>query len=146
MTSHAESMDLDLCTFQQRSFSSEETTKTMYVAGAGPAVIVMPEMPGTSPDVVRFAGWVRDAGFTVYLPSLFGVDGAFPTVTEGGQILKKACVSKEFRAFADGGTSPIATWLRALARLAHRTASSPRTWSMKPVIRPSKREMRFWSS
>lgn len=58
-------------------------TKTVYMAGSGPAVILMPEMPGISPDLVRFAGWIRDAGFTVYVPSLFGTDGAYPTTTKG---------------------------------------------------------------
>ena len=58
-----------------------DITKTVYVAGTGPAVIVMHEMPGISPHVARFARWVRDAGFTVYMPSLFGRDGA---VASGG--------------------------------------------------------------
>ena len=48
------------------------------MAGSGPAVIVMAEMPGISPHVARFARWVREAGFTVYMPSLFGRDGAVP--------------------------------------------------------------------
>jgi dienelactone hydrolase len=105
--------------FQARTFAVEDAERRVYVAGSGPAVIVMPEMPGISPDVARFARWVRDAGFTVYLPSLFGVDGAYPTTELAAPILERACVSKEFRAFAGGGTSPIVEWLRALARLAH---------------------------
>ena len=53
-------------------------------AGTGPAVIVMAEMPGISPHVARFARWVRDAGFAVYMPSLFGRDGAVP-IGRGGR-------------------------------------------------------------
>jgi dienelactone hydrolase len=109
----------NLADFDARSFELDGDRRAVYVTGTGPAVIVMPEMPGISPDVARFARWVRDAGFAVYLPSLFGVDGAYPTTAEGGEILKRACISKEFRAFAGGGTSPIVDWLRALARLAH---------------------------
>jgi len=108
-----------LTDFDARSFENGGDSRTIYVAGSGPAVIVMPEMPGISPDVARFARWVRDAGFTVYLPSLFGVDGAYPTTELAGPILERACISKEFRAFAGGGTSPIVDWLRALSRLAH---------------------------
>lgn len=111
--------------FARRSVSLAEGDKVVYVAGRGPAVIVMPEMPGISPDVVRFARWVRDAGFTVFLPSLFGVDGAYPTVELAEPIVKRACVSKEFRAFAGGGTSPVAAWLRALAREAHGECGGP---------------------
>src|SRR4051812_40580141 len=41
--------------------------------------------------VARFARAVRDAGFSVYMPSLYGRDGAVPGFEEGVQILKKAC-------------------------------------------------------
>lgn len=108
-----------LLDFVMRQFDHDGDARAVHVAGSGPAVIVMPEMPGISPDVARFARWVRDAGFTVYLPSLFGVDGAYATTAHAEPILRRACVSSEFRAFAGGGTSPIVGWLRALARLAH---------------------------
>ncbi|MGH1562184.1 dienelactone hydrolase family protein [Mumia sp. DW29H23] len=111
--------------FEHRRFAAEGTEKLVHVAGSGPAVVVMPEMPGISPDVLRFARWVRDAGFTVYVPSLFGVDGAYPRADEGTAVMKRACVSAEFRAFAGGGTSPVVTWLRALARLAHDECGGP---------------------
>jgi len=47
---------------------------------------------------------VRDAGFTVFMPSLFGVDGAYPTAEDGQAVIRRACVSAEFSAFAGGGT------------------------------------------
>jgi hypothetical protein len=118
-------LDDDLADFARRVLTLEDATLTVHVAGTGPAVIVMPEMPGISPDVARFARWVRDAGFTVWLPSLFGVDGAYPTTELGEPIIKRACVSKEFRAFAGGGTSPVVARLRALARLAHEECGWP---------------------
>lgn len=111
--------------FAKRTVSLSGEEKTVYVAGDGPAVIVLPEMPGISPDVVRFANWLREAGFTVYLPSLFGVDGAYPTVELADPIVRRACVAKEFRAFAGGGTSPVVGWLRALARTAHQECGGP---------------------
>src|ERR1700761_3880369 len=105
--------------FNRRSIALDGVTKAVHVAGTGPAVVVLPEMPGISPHVARFARWVRDAGFTVYLPSLFGRDGAVPSADEGAAVFRRACVSAEFRAFAGGGSSPVTTWLRALPRLAH---------------------------
>ncbi|WP_238426576.1 dienelactone hydrolase family protein [Streptomyces adustus] len=111
--------------FSRRAVSVDGVGKTVYVAGSGPAVILMPEMPGISPDVARFARWVRDAGFSVYLPSLFGVDGAYPLAEAGETVVRRACVSAEFRAFAGGGTSPVVTWLRGLARLAHAERGGP---------------------
>ena len=111
--------------FDPRTITFAGVAKVVHVAGAGPAVIVMAEMPGISPHVARFSRWVRDAGFTVYMPSLFGRDGAVPNVEEGTVIFRHACVSAEFRAFSAGESSPVTSWLRALARLAHRECGGP---------------------
>src|SRR4051795_1408008 len=105
--------------FARREITLDGATKVVHVAGSGPAVIVMTEMPGISPHVARFARWVRDAGFTVYMPSLFGRDGAVPTDEEGVAVFQRACVSAEFRAMAADVSSPVTQWLRALARFAH---------------------------
>ncbi|GGW27171.1 dienelactone hydrolase family protein [Streptomyces xantholiticus] len=111
--------------FSHRLVDVGGVVKTVYVAGSGPAVVLMPEMPGISPDVLRLARWVRDAGFTVHVPSLFGPDGAYPTVAQGEKVARRACVSAEFRAFAGGGTSPVTAWLRELARRAHAECGGP---------------------
>lgn len=105
--------------FQRRSFADGSIEKTVLVAGQGPAVVVMTEMPGISPHVARFARWVLDAGFTVYMPSLFGRDGAIVGVEEAVAVFKKTCVSAEFRALEGGGSAPVTRWLRALASMAH---------------------------
>jgi dienelactone hydrolase len=105
--------------FTHREVTLDAVAKRVYVAGTGPAVIVMTEMPGISPHVARFARWVRDAGFTVYMPSLFGRDGAVPHAEEGAAVFRRACVSAEFRVLAANQSSPVTQWLRALARLAH---------------------------
>ncbi len=114
-----------LADFTARKITLDGITKVVHVAGAGPAVIVMAEMPGISPHVSRFARWVRDDGFTVYMPSLFGRDGALPSAEEGVAVFKRTCVSAEFRAFGSGMSSPVTDWLRALARLAHRECGGP---------------------
>jgi len=114
-----------LSDFQRRSLTLEDATRPTYVAGEGPAVIVMAEMPGISPDVARFARWVRDAGFTVYMPSLFGRDGAYPEVDHSVAVFQRACISAEFRTLATNESSPVTAWLRALARLAHNECGGP---------------------
>ena len=111
--------------FDPRSITLDGVGKVVHVTGTGPAVIVMTEMPGISPHVARFSRWVRDAGFTVYMPSLFGRDGAVPGTEEGVATFRRACVSAEFRAFAANESSPVTTWLRALARLAHGECGGP---------------------
>ncbi len=105
--------------FQARTITLQVKTKKVYVAGSGPAVVVMTEMPGISPHVARFARWVRDAGFTVYMPHLFGDDGAVPNALSTVTALARACIGAEFRAFSANASSPVTQWLRALAALAH---------------------------
>jgi dienelactone hydrolase len=111
--------------FHLRRITLDGISKVVHVGGSGPAVIVMAEMPGIGPHLARFSRWVRDAGFTVYMPSLFGRDGAVPDVEEGVAVLRRACVSAEFRAFAGGASSPVTDWLRALSRLAHAECGGP---------------------
>jgi dienelactone hydrolase len=119
------SQDDPLDDFEARSVTLNGVRKVVHVAGSGPGVIVMTEMPGISPDVARFSRWVKDGGFTVYMPSLFGRDGALPQVEEGAAVLRRACMSAEFRAFATNQSSPVTQWLRALARLAHEQSGGP---------------------
>ncbi|MGY3574252.1 dienelactone hydrolase family protein [Bradyrhizobium sp. USDA 4504] len=111
--------------FERRQITLDGAGKTVHVGGGGPAVIVMAEMPGISPHVARFARWVRDAGFTVYMPSLFGRDGAVASAEEGAAVFQRACVSAEFRAMAANRSSPVTQWLRALARFAHGECGGP---------------------
>ena len=127
MPSRSMQQDDPLEDFERRQITLDGVDKLVYVAGHGPAVIVMTEMPGISPHVARFSRWVRDAGFTVYMPSLFGRDGAVPGAEEGAAVFQRACVSAEFRAMAANQSSPVTQWLRALARLAHQECGGPGT-------------------
>lgn len=116
----------DLADFEVRQMAFDGVEKRVFVAGEeGPAVIVLPEMPGISHEVARFSRWVRDAGFRVFVPSLFGTPGAASLAQEGAQVMKRACVSEEFRVLAGGGTSPVSMWLRHLARAAHAECGGP---------------------
>src|SRR5262245_62585875 len=83
--------------FDHREITLAGVAKRVYVAGSGPAVIVMTEMPGISPQVARFARWVRDAGFTVYMPSLFGRDGGVRGAAEGVAVFNAWGFRAEFR-------------------------------------------------
>ncbi|HTW33144.1 MAG TPA: dienelactone hydrolase family protein [Rhizomicrobium sp.] len=101
-------------------FDNGRWTRTVYRRGAGPAVIIIHEMPGLHPLVVRFADHVAAAGMTVFLPSLFGEAGR--PVSPGysmGVILKAICVQREFVMWRGGKSSPIVDWLRALAKKVH---------------------------
>lgn len=121
--------DDDLADFGVREAHHLGQTRRVYHLGAGPAVIVLAEMPGISPTVARFARRVAAAGATAVMPSLFGVDGRDPGPQARGKLgaatgllatIARACISREFTVLATGATSPIVDWLRALAAEEHR--------------------------
>jgi len=115
-----------LSDYRATQFTHNGSTKPVYVRGNGPAVIVIHEIPGITPKVTRFADWVVDAGFRVYMPLLVGEAGR--EVTHGYVLssLAKVCISKEFAVLASHRSSPVTDWLRALARHASgETAGGP---------------------
>ncbi len=111
--------------FERSEFTAEGTTRTVYRIGSGPAVIVISEIPGITPNVARFARMVAAIGCTAVMPSLFGDDGRDPTVPYALTSIARACVSREFTILALDRTSPVTTWLRALARAEHERCGGP---------------------
>lgn len=124
--------DDDLRDFERTTFTHDGETKDVYRSGTGPAVIVIAEMPGITPKVLGFARKVADIGCTAVLPHLFGTPGADPLaggLLRGGATLVRtlvpACISREFTVLATGQTSPVVTWLRALAADEHERCGGP---------------------
>jgi dienelactone hydrolase len=114
-----------LAGFEATEATHEGKTRTVYRAGSGPGVVVIHEMPGLTPNVAAFGRRLADAGFTAVLPSLFGTPGKPPSVPYIARQITWGCVAREFTTFATGRTSPIATWLRALARQVHEECGGP---------------------
>jgi dienelactone hydrolase len=101
-------------------FNDGRWTRPVFRRGQGPAVIIIHEMPGLHPLVVRFGDRVAAAGMTVFLPSLFGEPGRPVSPRYAiGEMLKGVCISREFHVWAQNKSSPIVDWLRALARKTH---------------------------
>lgn len=124
--------DLTIDDFEATTFTHDGKARTVFRRGTGPAVIVITEMPGISPKVLRFAGWVADLGCTAVLPHLFGDPGRDPTkggvlamASYGLSSIVPACVSREFSVWATGRTSPVVGWLRALAAAEHERCGGP---------------------
>jgi len=105
--------------FEQTTFSHAGVTRDVYRCGSGPAVVVMHEIPGITPQVEAFAKHVVDAGFTVAMPSLFGVPGKPLTMPYALGEIARACISREYHLLAAHEASPVTDWLRALARDLH---------------------------
>lgn len=113
-------MTTNLDAYDEFTFDDGRWARAVYRRGRGPAVIVVHEIPGIHPLVVRFADYLVDAGMTVFMPSLFGTPGR--ELSSGyllGTAFKAICISREFSALALNRSSPIVDWLRALAREAH---------------------------
>lgn len=100
-------------------------TRDVYLRGEGPAVIVMAEVPGITPEVAKLATAIADHGFAVYMPQLFGTPNRGYTTGATLGTLARACVSREFSLLAADASSPIVDWLRALARHAHAERGGP---------------------
>ena len=115
----------DLAGFTQSSFTHDGISRVVYAGGAGPAVVVIHEVPGLHPGVVEFAQRVVDAGFSVRMPSLFGTPGRDVSVGYTVRTLAEVCVAREFTAFALDRTSPVIGWLRRLAAQAHAECGGP---------------------
>jgi dienelactone hydrolase len=114
-----------LAGFETFPFTHDGATRTVYRRGTGPGVVVMHEIPGITPQVEEFARRVADAGFTVYLPHLFGTPGKPLSVPYMLAQMGRACVSREFHVLARHESSPITDWLRALCRHAHAERGGP---------------------
>jgi dienelactone hydrolase len=118
--------------YEKTTFTHHGKTRDLYRRGSGPAVIVMTEMPGISPKVLEFADRVVDLGCTAVLPQLFGrpgydaaADGKLATLRYGLSSMVPACISREFATFGTGRTSPVVSWLRALAAAEHERCGGP---------------------
>jgi dienelactone hydrolase len=111
--------------FTEASFTHDGTSRRIFRAGTGPAVVVIHEAPGITPPVAAFGRRVVDAGFTVVMPSLFGTPGKAFSIPYTVRSLGRTCVTREFAAFALDRTSPIIGWLRKLAADAHAECGGP---------------------
>jgi dienelactone hydrolase len=118
--------DDELSDFEATTFADAGKERVVYRRGAGPAVIVIAEMPGITPKVAEFARRVASIGCTAVMPHLFGMPGKDPVAA--GRLrgtaymlssLVPACVSREFTTWATSRTSPVVAWLRALAGHEH---------------------------
>ena len=105
--------------FQCFSFEHNDIEHPVYVAGKGPAILIMHELPGMVEETVALAHRLQDAGFTTYMPLFFGPPGKKATYSSLLPYTIRLCISREFYMLKRNKTSPILDWLRALCRRAH---------------------------
>jgi len=108
-----------LNSWSRSTFEAAGLNREVYRKGSGPVVIVVHEIPGITPAVLRFAEDVVAAGFTVAMPNLVGTPGRDVSGGYLASSMLKVCISREFTNLATNRTSPVISWLRALARKLH---------------------------
>jgi len=114
-----------LTDFEKRSVTIDGVTHDVFIAGSGPAVLVIPEVPGITPEVADCARRLIDTGFSAWMPSVFGDPGVPFTNGRALKTIVKACISRQFLAFARGARAPKVDWLRELGRQAHEECGGP---------------------
>ena len=108
--------EADLSGWSAAPFTGGGLTHDVYHKGTGPGVVLIPEIPGIHPGVLGLGNHLVDNGFTVAIPSLFGEPGKPSTTGYIAATVARACVAKEFAAFATNKQRPVSLFLRALAR------------------------------
>ncbi|MDN4175522.1 dienelactone hydrolase family protein [Nocardioides sp. SOB77] len=96
-----------------------------YRRGEGPGIVLVHEIPGISPDVIGYAEELVAAGYTVVMPELFGRTEAPVGAASVARAMAQICVSREMSMLAAGETTPVAGWLRSLARDLHAELGGP---------------------
>lgn len=105
-----------LAGWRRTPFTAAGYTHDCYEKGKGPGVVLLPELPGITPEVLGLADHLVAEGFTVVIPSLFGKPGQSGSPPHMAMVGARVCVSREFRAFALNASRPVADFIKALAR------------------------------
>jgi dienelactone hydrolase len=122
----------NLASFEREHFEHDGFAHAVYRKGSGPAVLVIAELPGITPQLLGFADRVVALGCTAVLPDLFGRAGY--DVDAQGRVrfhlytmktALKLCVNREFGMLAAGRSAPVVDYLRALAAREHERCGGP---------------------
>jgi dienelactone hydrolase len=105
--------------------TADGKTFPTYRKGTGPGVVVIHEIPGLTDAVIGFGDEIVEAGYTVVMPQLFGEPGMKLASLATAKSMASICVRKEFTKLATRETTPMADWLRSLARELHGELGGP---------------------
>jgi dienelactone hydrolase len=90
----------NLAGWHSAPFTGAGITHDCYEKGEGPGVVLVPELPGITPQVLGPADHLVEQGFTVVVPSPFGTPGRPTSGAYVDRVVARLCVSSEFRAVA----------------------------------------------
>jgi dienelactone hydrolase len=96
----------ELSGWRRGPFTGAGMTYDCFEKGSGPGVVLIPEIPGITPEVLGLAEHLVGEGFTVVVPSPFGKPGKRGTAGYSFGVFARLCVAKEFGAFAVNADRP----------------------------------------
>jgi len=111
--------------FDPREITLDGVTKVVHVAGGGPAVIVMSEMPGHQPACGSLHSLGCRRGIhgvhALAVRPRWAVAGA----EEGVVVFRRACMSARVPRVRRQRVQPVTSWLRSRRGLAHEQCGGP---------------------
>lgn len=99
--------------FQSFVFPADGDREVFFIESSGPGVLILHELPGMTPACLDLGRAVAEAGFSVYLPLLFGKPG------ERLGKVKQLCIYAEWNRLSKRQATPLTEWVRALGREIH---------------------------
>jgi dienelactone hydrolase len=112
--------------FQSTRRKYLRSTKTVYQIGTtGPGIVLMHDVPGITPNVLRLASILADRGFRVALPSLFGSDGASISTVSKAVSSARMLASSNFTISPEDSSSAVVDWLREFAKALSKETNGP---------------------
>ncbi len=105
-------------------FAHGDIVHRVYRSGdaGGPSILFMQELPGFTPASQAFVDRLRAAGYTVYVPHLFGTLGAPERMLRN---VASICIRREFYLLDRRRSAPFTEWLRALCRRMQEESGGP---------------------
>lgn len=101
-------------TFSARIRSGHDVSHDVYSLGDGnKVVVIIQELPGIGQETLALADRFVARGYRVIMPHLFGPIGKTSII---GNLMLVFCMTREFKLFRRGDSSPIVDWLAALCR------------------------------
>ena len=106
--------------YQREPFEAGGIRHDVYRQGHGPPVLLLHEMPSLSWRTIALADIIRERGYRIVMPRFGRTVGprtmGFGDAVAGAINATALCVSWQFVVLTQKRTSPIASWLQALAR------------------------------
>ncbi len=116
---------MEISGYTTGEFSHNGVTRPVFRRGKGPAVVLIHEVPGITPEAIALADRLVEAGFCVAMPSLFGTPGRPLSGGYAAAEMFRLCVSKEVSLLAANASSPVTLWLRAFCNQLHQENGGP---------------------